>query len=56
MSEINTRFTPKGDIEGRFRREVRYALGLDIFARDEQIVAEIERLKNLETREYKAGK
>lgn len=49
-NSINQRVTPKGDIEGHFRRDVRYALDLDIFARDEAIVAEIQRLKRIEAR------
>lgn len=47
MENLTDRLTPKGLVEGKFRREVRYALDLDIFVRDEQIIAEIERLKAL---------
>lgn len=34
--------------ENEFRYEVRMALGMDAFARDDQIVAEVKRLKALE--------
>lgn len=45
MENLNDRRTPKGLVEDKFRREVRYALDLDIFVRDDQIIAEIEKLK-----------
>jgi len=54
--DVNVRLTPDGVTETRFRREVRDILDLDLFTRDDQILAELRRLKKLETREYKAGK
>lgn len=36
---------PDGEEEGQFREDVRFALGMDEFSRDDQIIAEIERLK-----------
>lgn len=53
MSDKNIRITPSGDVETTFRREVRLALDLDIFTRDDQIVDEVRRLKNVE-REFEA--
>lgn len=47
-THTNDRVTPAGDIEGRFRREVRDALDMDIFTRDFQIIEEIKRLKAVE--------
>ena len=47
----NDRTTPSGYLEGKFRRDVRYALEVDIFTRDDQIIDEIYRLKKNE-REY----
>ena len=50
-ADVNRRFIPGIDDgqheEGRLRREVRDALDLDVFTRDDQIVAEIRRLKAL---------
>lgn len=45
---INERRTPSGEIESKFRLAVRNALDADIFSRDDQIVAEIDRLKRVE--------
>ena len=46
-NHINTRYTPKGDIEGHFRRDVRDALDLDIFTRDDQIIDRIRLLMRM---------
>lgn len=48
---VNDRNTPSGHLEDKFRREVRYALEVDNFTRDDQIIDEIHRLKKNE-REY----
>jgi hypothetical protein len=45
---VNKRLTPDREVEVHFRREVRDALGLDLFTRDDQILDEIRRLKRLE--------
>lgn len=47
---------PDGLHETNFRRDVRQALDMHPLDRDEAIVAEVKRLKALETHEYKAGK
>lgn len=54
MNQINSRITPSGEVETKFRREVRDALDLDIFTRDDQIVDEIRRLKRNEAEYAKA--
>lgn len=47
---------PSGARESDFRRDVRQILDMHPLDHDHQIVAEVKRLKALETREYKAGK
>ena len=48
MSDNNTRYTPDGNIEQKFRQQVRDALDLDWSTRDQQIIDEIRRLKRVE--------
>jgi hypothetical protein len=45
---INDRHDPEGRLEGDFRRDVRDALGMDLFTRDASIIEEIKRLKRVE--------
>lgn len=45
----NTRYTPDRDVENEFRREVRYALDMDVYSRDDQLIEEIKRLKQEHT-------
>lgn len=47
---INVRHTPDGQVETNFRRQVRDALNLDEFTRDDVIVEELRKLKRLEAR------
>jgi hypothetical protein len=49
MHNNNIRYTPEGPQENEFRLSVRNALNLDVFARNDQIIDEIRRLKQLES-------
>lgn len=50
MPDVNTRYTPNGAVESKLREQVRHLLDLDWSARDERILAEIKRLKDVNAR------
>lgn len=50
MHDVNERLTPDGVKESAFRRQVRDLLDLDGSARDERILAEVRRLRDVEMR------
>jgi len=47
MTSKNIRYTPEGLQENEFRLEVRDALDLDIFARNDQIIEKIKFLMRM---------
>ncbi len=48
MNPKNIRYTPEGPQENEFRLNVRDALGMDVFTRNDQILDEIRRLREVE--------